>query len=355
MTRWQLKTPVALVIFNRPDKTRKVFETIRQVKPPKLFVIADGQRENRPGEADKCAAARAIAEGIDWECELFRNYSDINMGAGKRVSSGISWVFDQVDEAIILEDDCLPDSTFFRFCSDLLERYRNDKRIMMISGTNSLEEWRSDSQSYHFSFYGSPWGWATWKRAWRYYDNEMTSWQQASWGKIARLLSAKDEIEHLQRTFHGVAGRTADIWDCQWTFCRLLHAGLSAVPSVNLVSNIGFGRDATHTTASLSMDALLYRSSMNFPLKETTVIEADREFDRKCFLRQIGRPDIEVVLAQVTKLLNADRNIYALLLIEGALSGTLTLTTSDLSALRQLRTLAITKLSGANKPGETFQ
>jgi hypothetical protein len=136
MTKFQLKTPVALIIFKRPDTTERVFETIRQAKPPKLLVVADGPRTDQPGEAEKCAATRAIIDRVDWDCEVLKNYSDSNLGCGLRPATGISWVFEQVEEAIVLEDDCVPHPTFFRFCEELLEYYRHDERIMSISGIN---------------------------------------------------------------------------------------------------------------------------------------------------------------------------------------------------------------------------
>ena len=147
MSDWQLTTPVAFIIFKRPDTTRKVFEEIRRAKPPKLLVIADGPRPNIVGEAEKCAAARAIIDSVDWECEVLKNYSDENLGCKQRVSSGLDWVFDNVEEAIILEDDCLPHPTFFRFCEELLEKYRDDERVMKIDGTNILSGWKSNTQS----------------------------------------------------------------------------------------------------------------------------------------------------------------------------------------------------------------
>jgi GT2 family glycosyltransferase len=163
MANFQLTTPVAFLIFNRPDTTARVFEAIRQAKPPKLLVVADGPRPDRPDDIEKCKAARAIVEGVDWDCEVLKNYSDINLGCGKRPATGITWVFEQVEEAIILEDDCMPNPTFFEFCQAMLAEYRDDKRIMMIGGTNFLGEWKSKIQSYHFSFYGGTWGWASYK------------------------------------------------------------------------------------------------------------------------------------------------------------------------------------------------
>ncbi len=134
MEAFNLTTPVAFIIFNRPDTTSKVFEAIKQAKPKKLLVIADGPRINKPGEAEKCKQTRAITEQIDWDCEVLRNYSENNLGCRNRVSSGIDWVFENVDEAIIIEDDCLPNPSFFRFCQELLGKYRNNDEIFLISG-----------------------------------------------------------------------------------------------------------------------------------------------------------------------------------------------------------------------------
>ena len=136
MSDFQLKTPVAFIIFNRPDTTERVFAEIVKAKPPKLLVVGDGPRANREGDAAKVAAARAITKRVDWPCEVLTNFSEVNLGCKVRVSSGLDWVFEQVPEAIILEDDCLPHQTFFRFCEELLERYRDDQRIGMISGDN---------------------------------------------------------------------------------------------------------------------------------------------------------------------------------------------------------------------------
>ena len=152
MADWQLNTPVVLIIFNRPDTTAKVFEAIRQAKPSQLLVIADGPRPEKPGEAEKCAATRAIIDRIDWDCEVLKNYSEINLGCQQRVSSGLDWVFQTVETAIILEDDCLPHPTFFRFCAELLAKYRDEPRVMAISGDNFQCGQNSETdKSYYFS------------------------------------------------------------------------------------------------------------------------------------------------------------------------------------------------------------
>jgi hypothetical protein len=178
MSDWQLKTPVALIIFKRPQETERVFAEIRKVKPQKLLVVADGPRADRPGEDQDCDRARAIIDRVDWDCEVLKNYADINLGCKQRVSSGINWVFDTVEEAIILEDDCLPHPTFFRFAEELLDRYRDDQRILSISGQNVQFGRKRTDYSYYFSRYNHCWSWASWRRAWQHYDLDMKLWPE---------------------------------------------------------------------------------------------------------------------------------------------------------------------------------
>lgn len=170
--------PIIFMIFNRPDTTKQAFETIRAAKPKKLLVVADGPRPGKPGEADKCAATRAIIEEVDWDCEVHRNFSDMNLGCRQRVASGITWAFSLVDKAIILEDDCLPSQSFFRYCAELLDRYEHDDRVMMVSGNNHLFGHTDVAESYYFSRYPHCWGWATWRRAWMKYDLNMSQWPE---------------------------------------------------------------------------------------------------------------------------------------------------------------------------------
>ena len=168
MKDWTLETPVVLIIFNRPDRTKKVFEAIRQAKPTKLLIIADGPREERTGETELCAQTRSIVEKVDWDCDVIKKYADSNLGIKNCIGKeGLPWAFEIAEEAIILEDDCLPNQTFFRFCQELLKKYRYDERVMTISGSNLLVEWKSDIQDYHFSNHFSCWGWASWRRVWQ--------------------------------------------------------------------------------------------------------------------------------------------------------------------------------------------
>ena len=241
-----LLTPVAFIVFNRPDLTQRVFEAIAKAKPQKLFVIADGPRS--PEEAEKCQKARQVIDKVDWDCEVLTNFSEKNLGCRRRVSTGLDWVFSECEEAIILEDDCLPAPSFFDFCQILLEYYRHDERIMHISGDNfQLGQSRTD-YSYYFSNYTHDWGWATWQRAWKHYDVDMKRWPQFKKARMVEFL-CEDPYEQnywtsmLDRVFEG----TVDTWDVQWNYACWSQNGLSIVPDSNLVSNIGFRPDATHT------------------------------------------------------------------------------------------------------------
>jgi hypothetical protein len=276
-----LNTPVAFIIFNRPDVTERVFQAIRQAQPKKLLVIADGPRADRPGEAEKCAAARAVIDQVDWDCEVFKNYSDINLGCGLRPATGISWVFEQVEEAIILEDDCLPDPSFFLFCQDLLERYRDDERVMHIGGTNCLGEWKSNVQSYHFSCLSGIWGWASWRRAWKFYDYDMKLWSQAAETQfLGEYFLEKSQYLYWQDVFQkAYENNSRTFWDYQWLFSRWVQNGLGIIPSVNLISNIGFGPDATHTFDPKNSISKLDTGKLSFPLTHSQMMIRDFALD----------------------------------------------------------------------------
>jgi len=242
------QTPVVLILFNRPDLTKIVFEAIAQVKPAQLLVIADGPRE--PEEAEKCNKARAVIERVDWNCQILTNFSDKNLGCKRRVSSGLDWVFSIVEEAIILEDDCLPAPTFFSFCETLLKRYRYDERIMMISGNNFQRGQNKTEYSYYFSKYSHIWGWASWRRAWRHYDVDMKTWpkfKKMNW--LCSVCTDSYEQRYWMDRFDSVFDGAIDTWDYQLLYAYWCQSGLAILPNSNLVSNIGFRLDATHTFA----------------------------------------------------------------------------------------------------------
>lgn len=243
----EFNTPILFLIFNRPDAAKEVFEMIKKIKPKKLFLASDGQRSDI--EAETVISIRKMVEGsIDWECELKVLYREKNLGCKKAVSEAVDWFFDQVEEGIILEDDCLPNQSFFWFCQDLLEKYRNDNRIMHIGGANFQHGIKRGSGSYYFSKFSHIWGWATWRRAWKLYDVDMKSYPEFIKDNIVDQLWSKKYMRRFWiKAFDSVYTGKLDTWDFQWTYAVFANGGLSVVPNENLVTNIGFGVNATHT------------------------------------------------------------------------------------------------------------
>ncbi len=279
MIDFQIKTSIAFIIFNRPDTTRRVFAEIARARPPKLLVIADGPRADHPDDAEKCAAVRAIIDGVNWDCEVLKNYSDVNLGCKRRVSSGLDWVFDTVEEAIILEDDCLPHPTFFRFCEEMLEKYRDDERIFMISGDNIQFGRKRTEYSYYFSRYTHIWGWASWRRAWDNYDVDMKLWPEIrDGGWLKDMLGDKRSIWYWKYIFENVYNGKIDTWDYQWTFACWIQNALTLLPNVNLISNIGFGYEASHTKAKDKF-TMMEIESMSFPILHPDYILRDSKAD----------------------------------------------------------------------------
>jgi hypothetical protein len=284
MLEMQLKTPVAFFIFKRPDTTEKVFELIRQAKPQKLLVIADGSRPDRPGEAENCIATQAIIGRVDWDCEVLKNYSEVNLGCAKRVSTGIDWVFENVEEAIILEDDCVPHPTFFGFCEELLERYRYDNRIVSISGQNVQFGRRRTEYDYYFSRYNHCWGWATWKRAWQYFDFDMKLWPEIQEkGVLEDILIDQQAVKFWTDIFQSAYDGKIDLWACRWTFACWIQSGLTILSDVNLVSNIGFGTEGSNTKSKKGKFFNRYSSmpveAINLPLKHPPFIVRNVDAD----------------------------------------------------------------------------
>lgn len=273
--------PVCLFIFNRPEPTTKVFEQIRSVEPSRLYVVADGPRANYPKDAERCREARTITEGVDWNCEVHRDYAEVNMGLKQRFTTGLEFLFEHEDRAIILEDDCVPHTDFFNFCTKMLEHYAEDERVWDVSGTNYLERWHDETQDYHFSYYGGIWGWATWRRAWKAYDPEMNLWADSDVRERIRDVVADDsQYEYLRTVYERTYNGDIETWDYQWGFARHINSGLSVIPSRNLVSNVGFGSEATNTVETGPL-ADIPRHPLSFPLDYHDYVAVDRDFDRE--------------------------------------------------------------------------
>ena len=300
----RLRTPVLIIIFNRPDTTRRVFAEIAKARPATLLIAADGPRVDRAEDPDRCAAARRIVEQVDWDCDVRKHYSDVNLGCGRGPATAITWAFGQVQEAIVVEDDCLPHPTFFRFCDELLERYREREEVMHICG-NSLR-WFSDDDiqsaeragttgrfSYWFSWHNvCGGGWATWRRAWRHFDLEVKLWPElsrTSW--LLDVVGDRRAVGHWRHAFEKayVGSGHVDNWDYQWTFACWARRGLSIVPDTTLVSNIGFREDATHLRSPNHRHANLPTVGASFPLRHPPDLTRDAEADRFIIRQVIAR------------------------------------------------------------------
>jgi len=297
--------PVALIFFNRPKPLGVVFEAIREAKPSKLFLIQDGARQEKSSDIEKIEECRKIVSIIDWECEVFRNYEEENLGCGMRIYSGISWCFTFVDRLCVLEDDCVPAPDFFPFMKELLEKYRNDNRIDMISGMNNLETFERNQYSYFFAETGSIWGWATWKRVWDKIDYNIDFINDSN---VVRLLKnsikpkrlAKQLIKSGKRKHNLLKnGKKLSSWSYQRGMNMYLNSGLIIVPVKNLVSNIGLTDDSVHAVNSLSKIPkaiqrlfLMKTYEIEFPLKHPNYIIKDNEFDSK--MNKLMHPNIVV-------------------------------------------------------------
>ncbi len=276
-----------LIAWRRPKTTAHVMTAIRAVRPAQLFIAVDGpDEEQRPGEAAKVSATiKTIEQQIDWPCHVERRYSTTNLGCRVGVTGAIDWFFEHVDEGIILEDDCVPHPEFFPYCAELLERFRDSPQVMCISGDNSAAVTPKGSPSYSFIRYPQIWGWATWRRAWNAYDRDLLRYQQAradgTWNKLV-----PDTLE--RKTFERVLNRMVergepDSWAYPWAATLLLEKGLSVHPAVNLISNVGFGENATHTTASSHPRADAAVAPI-LPLRHRSVIRLERATSRQVFL-----------------------------------------------------------------------
>ena len=241
-------TPVLFLLFNRPDTTEQVFEKIRAIRPRRLFVSADGPRPSKAGEREQCERVRNVIKKVDWRCDLKTNFSETNLGCRVGVSSGLHWFFSQVSEGIILEDDCVPDLSFFHFCEELLEYYRDDERIMHIAGANFQDGRLRGNGSYYFSRINHIWGWATWKRAWNKYEVTVATYpdllQQRLMASVYPDVATRN---YWEKNIDLVYRNRKDTWDIQWQYAVSVNNGLAIIPNVNLVSNIGFDTNATHT------------------------------------------------------------------------------------------------------------
>lgn len=275
-------TPILFLVFNRPDTTQVVFNRIREVQPARLYIAADAPREGRDDEKLRCKEVKEIVSKVDWSCEVRHLYRDKNLGCKIAISSAISWFFEQEEQGIILEDDCLPDLSFFPFCEELLERYKDDQRIGHIGGNCFLPSIIKNGWSYDFCSITHIWGWATWRRVWKNMDVNFPFWEKYperrkslfcnKWEEIYFNSFIPDALFHR----HGL-----NPWGVFYYYMLRTQHQLSIYPSVNLVTNIGLGDpNATHTTKN-AHKLFVPSTPIHFPLKHPEYIMCNREIDRK--------------------------------------------------------------------------
>jgi hypothetical protein len=275
-----MNAPVLLVVFKRPASTRRALEAIARAKPSRLFVAADGPRT--ADEAEACRLTRAEIDAFRDQLEIVTNFADENLGCGIRVHTAITWAFTQTEELIILEDDCLPNDSFFTFCNEMLVRYRDDERVMHISGDNFVGPEHSGECSYYFSKYTHAWGWATWRRAWKHFDWTIGRWPALrDAGLVQNWCCDPYEQRYWTEIFNQMHGGVADVWDYMWMFSCWAQSGLTILPSANLVRNDGWGPDATHTFDPFTMPPMSELDRIDHPANVLRNVNADAiTFDR---------------------------------------------------------------------------
>ena len=275
------RAPILFLVFNRPEPTRRVFEAIRGYRPPRLYVAADGPRPEAAGEWRLCAETRSVLNQVDWECEVCTLFRDQNLGCGLAVSEAIAWFFEQEEEGIILEDDCLPDSSFFSFCEEMLDRYRGCPEVGSVSGNNFLPRTLRMQEPYGFSKYVQIWGWATWRRFWKTYDLKLTG-DLAEWERIIRQANPiQNQANYWIQIFKTMQAGLIDTWDYQVMFSSWRQGFIHVFPSRNLVTNLGYGGDATHTNFESPLANLERESINNYEI--TLPAKVDPEIDNATF------------------------------------------------------------------------
>jgi hypothetical protein len=295
--------PVALFLFKRPENTVKVMERIREARPSTLLLIADGPREDRPEEKDLCEQTRELVLSmIDWNPTILKNFSELNLGCRKRISSGLNWVFEQVPEAIILEDDCVPDPTFFRYASELLDRYRDEPKIGAISGDNYQPQPMDTPDHYYFSQFFHCYGWASWRRAWAHYDVTLSKWPiLRDQGFLKKRFPKLEHSQYWTTIFDEVHQGRIDTWDYQWGFALWHYNMLTITPSWNLVTNIGIGQDSTHMKDYNPTYHNIGTKPMVFPMQHPRFISVNESADVYSQINLFGEAKLYTIRARLSR------------------------------------------------------
>lgn len=287
-SQYDKECAVLVIAWRRPTETKRLLDVIAGIKPKKLYFACDGARKDRPDEASRVREVRSLIKNVDWDCELRTLFAENNQGCRKGVNRAIDWFYRHEEEGIILEDDCIPALCFFSFCSVMLKRYKDDKRIWSISGTRFSDAMTSERESYYFSRYTHSWGWATWRDRWNCHDKDMGYWMdRKARRRVSESFSTKSEWRHWRKIWHELYFRSKpDTWDYQWSFSARVEGALTVIPRVSMVTNIGFGEDATHTGG---ISNLATRTESMYDFEEPSSIQSDDIADATIFRRSHKR------------------------------------------------------------------
>jgi hypothetical protein len=298
--------PVLFMLFNRASTTRKVFDKVRQTRPSKIFVAANGPRPEVSSDYRKCSDVREIFDEVDWDCEIHTNFRSTNIGMQRHWWSSLDWFFENVDSGIILEDDCVPDVSFFGYCKELLDKYKDDTNVMHINGSNFQFGQKRGDASYYISKYPYVWGWATWKRAWQRYDNDMSSFPAFKANRlIDSAVSTDAEKKYWMRFFESLFDGSREACDVKWVYTIWSHEGFCITPNVNMITNIGYGPSAGHTIIkerTMDQDAHdIGKIQHPNPLLIAPDLEADRLTFKILFHRNFFEKAIYTILLWISK------------------------------------------------------
>lgn len=287
--------PILLLTFNRPDLTRKVFEILKVHKPTKLYVSSDGPRESNFNDKFLVQSTREIFNEIDWECDLKTKFQAKNLGCKNAVVEALDWFFMNEGDGIILEDDTVPGLGFFRYCAELLDQYKDHSEISMISGDNFSFGKLNIKESYYFSRYTHVWGWATWKSSWQRYKPDIKN--DLHLFEKCKNSFENEEYQFWNHLFNQVADNQIDTWDLQWVFYNFLGGMFSIMPKFNLIRNIGFREDATHTKETTDYSNLIVNENI-FPMvhpEKLIINEIADNYSRSTFLPKASNGILETI------------------------------------------------------------
>jgi hypothetical protein len=297
-----ISVPILFIAFNRPHEAREVFEAIRIARPSTLYIAVDGPRKDRAGDLEQCILVRNISNFVDWPCKVNTLFHNHNLGCKRAVVSAIDWFFSSEEMGIILEDDCVPSINFFRFCEELLYHYKEDTRIWHIGGTNPLASRAQESNLYYFSNYNRIWGWATWRRAWDQFNVDIPFWPSIHEQKVVEQILGHQAANHFNPLFWDAYNCNVDTWDYQWFLYRLLN-GLSIIPMVNLVANIGFNTNATHTVDPNHWLSKLKYGKFKFPISHPQFFVPNSALDNEWINLICSKPGtLQKLKDRITKL-----------------------------------------------------